>query len=417
MLGETDMRGERYQNGMAILLIVLLVFGAVPLTVNLPGLWFLWGPVLASIAALPAIFLRETDLVTGLRAPSQAREALAADLRRPGVTVTVEQDAVRARVDALSAVEFRVRTTDQGTVLSFQPRASPAGWALLIALVASLVGSVPAVVLSFLLFRRTTQFARAHAPSAFQGAEASSPRAGPDEVHAMLVRSLSSGLGMAQRAFEAQRKAYTDALALVGVAAFTAFIAVLVGLFVALNGFNLATGQWDVPIVAAITATVVLVAILLVALRRRFAPRLTRYRGWVNRLADAFDGEMSRRPAEPAAASTFELLADASAQVPDWLEAQRRAGLSGDPGTAFGILVATLFSASSFMYVVINILRGRPDAAAIEAGLGAAAAGTAAWIYRRWKKGEDARLVQSKGAWDAHLGALRSRMDRFLEEM
>jgi hypothetical protein len=411
------MRGERYQNGMAILAIVLLVFGAVPLTVNVPGLWFLWGPTLASLVVLPAIFLRESDLATGLRAPSQARETLVAGLRAAGVAVTMERDAVRARMNALSAVDFRTRTTDQGTVLSFQPRASPAGWAVLIALVASIVGSAPAIVLSFLLFRRATQFARAHAPSAFQGAEASPASRGPDDVHAMLVGSLSSGLGMVRTAFEAQRKAYTDALALVGVAAFTVFIAVLVGLFVALNGFNLATGQWDVPILVATTATAVLVIVLLVALRRRYAPRLTRYRGWIDRLANAFDGEMSRRPAEPAAASTFELLADASTQVPDWLEAQRRAGLSGDPGTSGGILLATLFSASSFMYFVIDILRGRLDAAAIEGVLGAGAAGTAAWIYRRWKKGEDARLVQSRVAWDAHLAALRSRMDRFFEEM
>src|SRR2546428_4588312 len=143
------MRGERYQNGMAILAIVLLVFGAVPLTVNVPGLWFLWGPVLAAFVVLPAIFLREGDLATGLRAPAQAREALVADLREAGVAVTVERGALRARMNALFAVEFRTRTSGQGTVLSFQPRASPAGGAPFIAPVASLVGSAPAVVVGF----------------------------------------------------------------------------------------------------------------------------------------------------------------------------------------------------------------------------------------------------------------------------
>src|SRR2546425_9795474 len=109
------MRGERYQNGMAILAIVLLVFGAVPLTVNVPGLWFLWGPVLAAFVVLPAIFLREGDLATGLRAPAQAREALVADLREAGGAVTVGRGAGPARLNALSAVGFRTRTHDPGT--------------------------------------------------------------------------------------------------------------------------------------------------------------------------------------------------------------------------------------------------------------------------------------------------------------
>ena len=43
--------------------------------------------------------------------------------------------------------------------------------------------------------------------------------------------------------------------------------------------------------------------------------------------------------------------------------------------------------------------------------------GLAAWIYLRWKREEEARLNQSRAAWEAHLKALHARMDRFLEEM
>ncbi len=410
------MRGERYQNSMAIFLIVLLGFVALPLTVNLPRLWFLWVPVVAALAILPAIFLREADLVTGLLAPSQASDALVASLRAAGVAVTAERGVVRARIGAVTAVKFLTRTTEQGTVVSYETRATPVGWALLIALVASVVGSVLAIVLSLLLFLRASRFARAHAPSVFQGGGAPSAPAS-DEVHRMLVGGISSALGTAREALETQRKAYTDALGLAGIALVTVFIAVLVGLFVALNGFNLETGDWKVPIVGALAATFAVGGAVAVALRRRFSTRIARYRGWVDRLADAFDRELSCRPAEPASRSTFELLAEASAQVPDWLEAQRRAGLSGDPGTSAGILVTTLFSASSFMYVVIDILRGRLESAALEAATGVGAAVTAAWIYRRWKAGEDRRLAESKRAWDAHVAVLQSHMDQFLEEL
>src|SRR3989442_6722099 len=108
------MRGERYQNGMAILAIVLLVFGAVPLTVNVPGLWFLWGPVLAAFVVLPAIFLREGDLATGLRAPAQAREALVADLREAGVAGASERDPQGAPPNTLFAADIRTATLDPG---------------------------------------------------------------------------------------------------------------------------------------------------------------------------------------------------------------------------------------------------------------------------------------------------------------
>src|SRR2546428_11765850 len=77
------MRGERYQNGMAILLTVL-VFAAIPLIVNLPTWWFLWVPVVAALAVLPAVFLREVDIGASPRSPGDVREALSSTLRTPG---------------------------------------------------------------------------------------------------------------------------------------------------------------------------------------------------------------------------------------------------------------------------------------------------------------------------------------------
>src|SRR2546425_5204243 len=325
------MRGERYQNRIAIFLIVLLGFVALPLTVNLLRLWFLWVPAVAAIALLPAIFLREADLVTGLLAPSQASDALAANLRASGVALTTDRGAVRARIGALTAVKFLTRTTEQGTVVSYETRATPAGWALLIALVASIVGSVPALVLSLLFFLRASRFARAHAPSAFQGGGAPSAPAS-DEVHRMLVGGISSALGTAREALETQRKAYTDALGLAGIALVTVFIAVLVGLFVALNGLNLETGDWNVPIIGALGATVAVGGAVAVALRRRFSTRIARYRTWVDRLSGTihpvvFPPPPGPRPPRPIAAPP-----EASTPGPGLLQGPRGAGPCRAPG-------------------------------------------------------------------------------------
>src|SRR2546427_5673737 len=147
------MQGERYQNTI-VLLLTVLVFASIPLIVNFLGGWFLWAPVLAALAVLPAAFLREAELDTGLEAPAQGRAALAANLRGEGLEVGAEPDAIWGRIDALSAVRVPARTPDPGTVRSSQARATIAGWLLLLGLVASVVGSLPAVALTLVLFRR-----------------------------------------------------------------------------------------------------------------------------------------------------------------------------------------------------------------------------------------------------------------------
>src|SRR5438046_4258316 len=187
------MRGERYQNAI-VLLLAVLVFASIPLIVNLAGIWFLWAPLLAALAVLPSAFLRETDRAAGLQGPSQVRDALAADLRQGGIAVTPEADSLVGRLGALSAVSFRTRITDQGTVLSGRLRATPIGWFLVVALVVSVVGSGPAALLVLALFLRATPFARSHGPSPLPG-----PSPGPSVarhalIHAKLLGSHATAL-------------------------------------------------------------------------------------------------------------------------------------------------------------------------------------------------------------------------------
>jgi len=411
------MRGERYQNLIATLLIVLAL-ASVSLVVNLSGLWWLWAPLLASLATLAAVFLREVDVPVGGRSPAEVRQALAAVLGTSAMARAPREDLVTARLNALAAIRFRTRVTDQGTVLSYQVWMTRAGWALLAALVLSLVGSVVALAAGLVLVWRGSKFVKSVGTSLAQQLQAVSPEPARDEVHALLVGGLSTTLRMAREAYEAQRKAYTDSLLTTAIAAFTAWTALLVGLFIALNGFNLVTGRWDVPIAGATVTTLVFGILFLVSVRRRYVPRLARYREWTERLADSMGVQLARAPPESGKANTFELLVGASEQVPDWLDAQRRAGLSGDPKIAFVILLLTLFTGSFLMNGLAQLLFGGIASAGMAyLAIGAFLVGLTAWIYLRWKREEEARLNRSRAAWDAHLKALHARMDRFLEEM
>src|SRR2546422_9164028 len=93
------MQGERYQNTIALLLTVL-VFASIPLIVNFLGGWVLGAPGLAALAVLPAAFLREAELHTGLQAPAPGRAPVRGNLpgqRRGG---GAEPDAIRVPIPA-----------------------------------------------------------------------------------------------------------------------------------------------------------------------------------------------------------------------------------------------------------------------------------------------------------------------------
>src|SRR2546426_11243859 len=100
------MQGERYQNTIALLLTVL-VFASIPLIVNFLGGGFLWAPVLAALAVLPAAFLREAGLDTGLEAPAQGRAALGANLRGGGLERGAEAGALWGRIARVCAGRVR----------------------------------------------------------------------------------------------------------------------------------------------------------------------------------------------------------------------------------------------------------------------------------------------------------------------
>src|SRR2546430_10699105 len=115
------MRGEGCENGMVILLTVV-VFAAMPLLVNLPAWWYVWVPVEAALAVLPAVFLREVDIGTSPRSPGDVRETLSSTLRTAGVSMTAAPGAGSAPVNALSPGRFRSRIPEAGRVPLFSSR-------------------------------------------------------------------------------------------------------------------------------------------------------------------------------------------------------------------------------------------------------------------------------------------------------
>jgi hypothetical protein len=80
-------------------------------------------------------------------------------------------------------------------------------------------------------------------------------------------------------------------------------------------------------------------------------------------------------------------------------------------------LVLTGFCATLLIEAIFAGIGGAIGPFVVFSVLGALPAALAAWVYLRWKRKEDARLRQSRAAWDAHMKDLLTRMGRFLQEM
>ncbi len=408
------MRGESFQNAMAVILAGLLVAG-VPLVLNALAWWPLFVPILAAVAVAAWVFLPDVDVATPRVLPQEALRSLAQRFEREGRRAVLVPAGLTVRIDALAAVRLRARITDRGTVVSYQTRASPLGGALAVVLIALAVTAIPAAVFLLFLRLRVGRFARGQVPALLP--EPSTAPRSPDEIRGLLVDSLAAGERLARQAFETQRSAYWDVLLDVLLAGLLSWIAVLIGVFVALNGFNLGTGDWTAPLSAATAVAAVLVGGLTRMLRARYRPQLSRYSEWADRLGLALARELSSRPPEPSEPSAFELLASASELAPDWIETQRSAGMSTDPVAGFALLLLSAMAFSLGFNAVPAWLRGDFGTAfAFAAASGGLAAGAAAYA-RHWTRLRREQLARLRSDWDAHARALRGRMDEFLEEL
>ena len=134
-------------------------------------------------------------------------------------------------------------------------------------------------------------------------------------------------------------------------------------------------------------------------------------------LRGAWLREVSRVSPEGSGASSFELLVESSKDVPGWLDAVRRSGLSRDPAlgmllvaVAFwgiGLLPGAIFAALSGDFVLAAVLG--------LAGFGLTAGFVVA--YRRVRERWERERADEMGAWRRRLDDLRSRMDRFLGDL
>jgi hypothetical protein len=237
-----------------------------------------------------------------------------------------------------------------------------------------------------------------------------------DDVSALLVNGLAEGHRFAAEAYEAEHDSYLDTQGLAFLGALTVWVVVLI-----LIVLGSPDPDFSQRIAAALGASVASGAAFGVGVgitvRHRFMPRLRRYRERAEALRVAWMREVARAPAEFRGPSAFELLAESSREVPDWLDAIRRHGLSRDPASDF-LVIAGMFWTIWFV--------GAAASAAVSgdfllAGMiGLAGVGLTAGLvkfYRRWKRRWEDQLTQELQRWTQRFDDLRVRIERYLQDL
>lgn len=388
---------------------------AVLWTLLLPWPLAFLGPAIAATILLTALFSPRLRVGSVSAPPDQALTALALQLRREGIRVESGPGELTVRTGSASALKLRARATTSGTDILFRAYATPSGWGAIMFLIVLAWTSVLAIPVIAYVWSRSWSFAVRRLPGHLEAVPRSLEALRRDEIAVALLTGLAEGHRLAEEAYESERSVYHDSLAVALFAAFLGWGLVFITVFLSLSDAD-ASRRIGTANLVSVAAGIAAGAASVGLLRRRFRPRLRRLADWNERLQNALAREAHREEAAPSAESAFEVLAEATREVPSWIDASRRAGMSRDPAIGFLVLVMAL-GTYGLVSAGIGFLGGDPTFAVLLLAAGAGLGFATYAVYARWKRRRDADLAEAQDAWRRRVEDLRARMDRFLQDL
>ncbi len=370
-------------------------------------------PSIIAAGMLAALFLPRWSVGEFQAPPERVYAQLAHGLRQAQHRVEEKQDCLLVHVGRWTAVKVWVEFERGGTRLRYQFDATPSGWGLIILLVILFEVNVVAPVVILYVFAQEERFEnRVLLPLA--SAIRTLPEVAPEpDVHSMLVDGLAEAHRLAAEAWESERSSLQDFEAIIFFGGVVVWILTLLVIVIGVPPTE-ALRQGSTPLLASFLMAGAVVAVPLVLLRRRFRPRILEYGSWALRLREALAREASRRPARPDSPSAFEILAQGSTQVPEWVDARRRTGLSRDPASGFLLLGMIIWAFTLFEGVWVGLGYGLAYALLFLAGAVLLSFG-AFEFYRRWKRKSDESYRQELLEWRQRLDRVRALMEQYLD--
>lgn len=370
-------------------------------------------PSIVAVCLLAALFLPRWRIGESRSPPEETYARLLHGLRQAQHRVEEKPDHLVVRVGRWSAIKIWIGFERGGSSLRYQLDATPSGWGLIMVLVILVEVSVVAPLVILYVFAQVERFVNRKLIPITVSIGAPREIAPEPDVRSMLVDSLAEAHRLAAEAFESERASYQDSQAVVlfGGILVWGFTLLLILLGVAPSD---PLRQGFLPLLVSLVTAAGVTILPAFWVRRRFRPRILEHRGWANRLQQALAEEASRRPSETGAFSVFELLADASAQVPRWIEARRRAGLSRDPASGFLLLGMAVWAFTLFEGFWVGLGFGILYAALFLTAAVLLSFGVFAF-YHRWARRLKEASERSLLEWRQRLERVRALMEQYLD--
>ncbi len=374
-----------------------------------------FGIIVAGGAFLGITFLPKYPVRDVRAEPGAALAYLANRLRLMGYRVAESPGRLTVRIGSFSAILVTARPTPSGCRVLYQPFATPSGWGTLLTLLIIVYTGLAGLGLAAYGFLRAWCFSSS-VVAPLLPADGSLPEIPvEDRTRSMLLETLSEAHRAAAEATEALRSNYGDLQAIVIGGAIVVWLFVFV-LFASADVSADFTARMTMGAVRA-TAAVAAAAIPLgILIRIRLRPNVLLHRAHTERLRAAMARASAPGAPEGSEPSAFELLMDASVEVPSWIKVSRRGGLNRDPAAGLFILVAAVWSFSlvstAFSFVFFN-----PVLAALLGSLGIALSVIATLFYRRWKRRWEEETQRALRDWKGRIDRIRAEMSRYIEDL
>ena len=378
-------------------------------------MWWQIALVLAPLVLFAAAFLWKGRIGHVAAPPDRALAGIAYALRMSMHRVEERSGSLTVRLGSSTAVKVIARPSGDGADLFYQPYATPAGWSILMILFFLWTFAIISVPIVLYIFVRSWEFVRFQiAPFTAPGAMPPVPPI-PTEVQALLIASLSEGHRLASEAYEAEQSTYHDFMIMAVVCGIAAWGLIFIWAFTSSADPDFGRRIGDANILSLTAGTVVAIIVGL-AIRAGLRPRLLLLKGWADRLWGALATEVGWATRGESAPSTFELLSEASRELPRWFRSFRRGGLSREPGTWVVIFAVGIWAAFLFFGAASFALSAPFLAAGLALG-GLLLALACYYLYQGWRTRLDSEEERLRSDWDHRLGTARESMERFFKDL
>lgn len=375
-----------------------------------------YGGLLAAVLVLAALFLPRFRLREVAAPPGRVLEYLDWKLRTSALRVVPGPQMIRVRVTPRVAAKLHVTPSAAGSDVRWQADLAAFMWVGL-AVVLLLGWFLPffglaAIPFEAYAFLRARRFARGTVAAAMLPGRELPPLPVRDRVGWILVGALSESYRLALEAHEATRTFFWSTVAML-LLVVNSIDAVVLLPALAAPPYSL---SWELQVVAELSTFAAIVLPGAVLVHRLFRARFRSGRADVARLRAALLEEGTDAGADRQ--STFEVVAEASQRIPDWVRIVKRSGVRAEP--AWAILVLLLAIGGAYLAVAAFVMAaiGLPFAIVlVVAAVAAALLVLCGWSARRWTRRRDQALEADASALRVRFDEVRAEMERYLGEL